>query len=587
MKSTSLAKFLIMVVFAFTTLGASMSVWRLSFVQALEQTAQRGEADLSLASDRLIAQLRRYQELVVLMADHPHLNAMMNGAFDPLAQERAQDLLLAAADKTAAVSLFFVRKDGEIVASAHQQLPENIETSGYFKRAMDGALGVSHGFSDKLNKRLFYFAAPSFGSDSQVQAALVVAVDIERIEAEWRGGRPTVFFVDDVNSVFISNRSELLFWTRPEGDVGLIPSGQDPLPFEYYDVSGREIWRINWGAYVPQDALHLTVALPILQMTGEALVDAAPARRLAWLQAAVVAAIFSVLGAIAVFTYERRRTLARANAELEQKVIERTEELSQTNAHLRTEIVERQDAETALKRAQNDLIQAGKLSALGQMSAGISHELNQPLLVIQQYAENGAKFLEKGKPETTRNNLEQISAMAARMSRIIKNLRSFARNESEPMGQVDVVGVIATALELTQTHLKRLNVDVHWSAPDHSIYVRAGEVRLGQVIVNLITNAADAMSTSPTRTLTISVTQSDRIRIMVQDTGPGIDQPDKIFEPFYTTKQVGASEGMGLGLSISYGLIQSFGGVIVGENTKTGARFIVELEPWALKEMAD
>ena len=89
-------------------------------------------------------------------------------------------------------------------------------------------------------------------------------------------------------------------------------------------------------------------------------------------------------------------------------------------------------------------MQAGKLSALGQMSAGISHELNQPLMAIQQFAENGAAFLERGKPEVARENLGRISALAARAARIIKNLRAFARNESEPMGRVDLVQVIDT-----------------------------------------------------------------------------------------------------------------------------------------------
>lgn len=584
MTSLARTRFIILLMIALTTLGASMSVWRFGLVQALEQTARRGEADLALASDRLLAQLRRYQELVVLMADHPHLDALMNGAFDPIALERAQELLLRAADKTAAVSLFFVRQDGEIIASAHANLPENIKDSGYFNRAMDGALGVSHGYSNTLNKRLFYFAAPSFAADKRVQAALVVALDIDRIEAEWRGGRPTVFFVDDLNSVFISNRSELLLWTRSEGQIGLTPKNQS-ADFSHKKIAGYEVWITDWGAYVPKEALHLTVELPTIQMIGEALVDVAPAYRIAWLQALIIAAFVFVVGGVALFTFERRRALARANAILEQRVVERTEELSLTNEILRTEIVERQEAEAALKRAQNDLVQAGKLSALGHMSAGISHELNQPLMVIQQYAENGAKFLDKGKPETAKQNLTQISAMASRMSRIIKNLRAFARNESEPMDKVDVVQVIEASLELTQAHLRQLGVRVQWSPPATAIYAKAGEVRLGQVVVNLITNAADAMGNSNRRDITIGLSQDDHVLITVQDTGPGIDQPDKIFEPFYTTKKVGAAEGMGLGLSISYGLVQSFGGNIRGENTQNGARFSVELAPWNKKDV--
>lgn len=570
-------------VFVLSIASASMAVWRFSFIQALDQVAQKGQADLALASDRLIAQLRRYQELVVLTADHPDLTALVNQRPTLEAQDRAQNLLLSAADKTAAVSLFYVTRKGDVIASANTDLPDGIETSAYFERALDGALGVAHDYSTKLDKRLFYFASPSFGSDRRVQAVLVVAVDVERIEAEWRGGQQTVFFVDDVKTVFISNRSELLFWTRPEGEVGLVPNEGGRKKFEVQTIRDREIWYVDWGDYVPRDALHLTVDLPSFQLFGEALVDLTQARRLAWLQALVVAAIFTVLGAVALLTFERRRALASANAELERKVKTRTNELSRTNEQLRSEIVERQEAEAALKRAQADLVQAGKLSALGQMSAGISHELNQPLMVIQQYAENGSKLLEKGKPETAQSNLTQISAMAARMSRIIKNLRAFARNESEPMGKVDAVQVVETALELTQPYLKRSDVSVTWNKPNTPIFVHAGEVRLGQVLINLVTNAVDAMAQSPERGLHISIETGARVAISVADTGPGIDQPEKIFEPFYTTKQIGSSEGMGLGLSISYGLIQSFGGNIIGENTPTGAKFTVELDLWGQK----
>ena len=125
--------------------------------------------------------------------------------------------------------------------------------------------------------------------------------------------------------------------------------------------------------------------LPQIGMVGEILVDVAPAQRLAGLQAAAVAAIVLALGAMLVLAIERRRTLAEANAVLESRVEARTRALSATNMRLTREVQERQEAEAALKRAQEDLVQAGKLSALGQMSAGISHELNQPLMAIRQY----------------------------------------------------------------------------------------------------------------------------------------------------------------------------------------------------------
>ncbi|WP_289082716.1 ATP-binding protein, partial [uncultured Sulfitobacter sp.] len=249
---------------------------------------------------------------------------------------------------------------------------------------------------------------------------------------------------------------------------------------------------------------------------------------------------------------------------------------------------EREEAQAALRRAQADLVQAGKLSALGQMSAGISHELNQPLMAIRSFAENAVQFLERDRPDRTAENLTRISQMADRMARIIQNLRAFARQESVPQTRVDVTRVVASAVELTQSYLRDAGVTLDYQPANAPVWVRGGEVRLGQVFVNLITNAVDAMSSSDTKRLSITIDPADPVRVQFRDTGPGIEMPDKVFDPFYTTKSVGktvgggaegAMGGMGLGLSISYGIVQSFGGGIRGTNLDAGgAMFSVTLE---------
>jgi two-component system C4-dicarboxylate transport sensor histidine kinase DctB len=346
-------------------------------------------------------------------------------------------------------------------------------------------------------------------------------------------------------------------------------------------VGPHEIWHLDWGPYLPRRALHLVRDLPVIGLTAEALVDVAPARRLASLQAASVAAICLAFGALLFLATERRRALAEANAVLESRVQERTRELTEANAHLHREIAERQEAEAALKQAQADLIQAGKLSALGQMSAGISHELNQPLMAIRSFAENGAQFLERGRPEVAAENLTRISDLARRMGRIIKNLRAFSRQESEAAGRVDLVAVLDSVVDLTGARLRRDGVTLHLDRPAHPVWVRGGEVRLGQVFVNLVANAADAMAGQEGGAIWISISDGAPLTVTVRDSGPGIDMPDKVFDPFYTTKPIGASEGMGLGLSISYGIVQSFGGAIHGGNSPGGgALFTVQLERW-------
>ncbi len=557
--------------FVLLVAAAAAGVWRYGYFQALDQVARQGRSDLALASDRLTGQLQRYRELAVLVADHPSVGAALAGEDT----EAAERLFLEIADKTAAEDIVLADASGHVMARARAGAA-TFDIAQLVGRAAQGALGWGNGRTGS-GARVFAYAAPVFDGQARVVGAIVVTADLAGIEWDWVGSNPAVFFTDDRDRVFITNRSEIVFWQRPENAPGLVPAEGAPLPFDSYNLGQHEVWNMGWGPYLPQSALHLVRPLPVIGMTGEALVDVAPARRLATLQAAAVAGLCLAFGMLLFLATERRRTLAEANAQLEARVAERTAALSDSNAQLRREAEEREEAQAALARAQADLVQAGKLSALGQMSAGLSHELNQPLMAIQSFAENGVQFLDRGKPERAGENLGRISDMAHRMGRIIKNLRAFARQESEPAVRVDLGAVLRSAVELTNPRLRQEDVTLIFDAPETPIWVSGGEVRLGQVFVNLISNAVDAMADQPVRRLHIGI---DGPTVSIRDTGPGIAVPDRVFDPFYSTKEVGASEGMGLGLSISYGIIQTFGGEIRGGNGPEGAEFIVELQPW-------
>ncbi|KAJ55487.1 hypothetical protein ACMU_12400 [Actibacterium mucosum KCTC 23349] len=559
------------------TAAFSAGVWRFAFQSALVQLAERGESDLLLASDRLLGELQQYREIAVLTADRTEMLPALSGQ----SAEAAHRVLQKTGDKTGTLEMRLVRADGRVVASSERNInpvDRDRSDSPAFLRAMQGALGAHHARVEGVAGRAYTFSAPVFGA-GLVIGVVEVDVDAWQVEAEWLSDPEPVLFTDAAGVVFISNRTELLLRTRGQGSENPSTFGYKseelrPFPaFRPRQVGGYELWQIDGGPYLPEQALHLTRELPTIRMTGELLLNTQPATRIAALQSLVAGAVALIFGGALLLVSERRRALsirleveAAANAELERRVAERTAEL---------------------KQAQNDLVQASKLSALGQMSAGISHELNQPLMAIQSFADNGAAFLERGNTGKASDNLGRIAQMAARMARIIKNLRAFARNESEPMGRVDLVAVIAQAIEITEARLARDGITLDWQPPKGTVLAYGGEVRLGQVFVNLITNAADAMMDMEPRAITITLTASDRLRVTIRDTGPGISEPDKIFDPFYSTKAVGSSEGMGLGLSISYGLVQSFGGNIRGENAPGGgAAFTVELERWRSKVAA-
>lgn len=577
---------LVLLLVLMTCLAAGL-VWRVSYVRELGQLAKRARAEEQLILDRLLADLQRYRDQAVALADDPRLGASRQvqhtQSQTPNERQTEADLFLrSVADKTSALAIYHLGRDGQVLAGSRVTRPHGIRKSAYFQRAMDGALGSDYGFDPAFNQRVFYFASPSFDKTGKVQGVLLVLVDVEMIEAGWRGAELGMMLLDGTGRIFMSNRSELLGMRLDSTACGLLNDEGKVFDCKVSGSAALPEWKLDWGPYLPARAMPLFFSLARINMTGLALADVAPARQIARLQALVTAALMSFFELLLAWALMRRRTLAEANELLERRVEGRTQALTRSNKALRGQIRERQEAESALRKAQADLVQAGKLSALGQMSAGISHELNQPLMAIQQFAENGRLLMDRGKASAVRENLTRIEELSARAARIIRNLRAFARNESEPAGRVDLGKVIQTVIELSEARLQAGGVTLEWTPPAQPVLVRAGEVRLGQVFVNLINNAIDAMSGVSERRISITLSQEPGPMVTIRDTGPGIADPERLFEPFYSTKEVSDTDGMGLGLSISYGLVQSFGGNIRGENAKGGgAVFTIELEPWS------
>jgi two-component system C4-dicarboxylate transport sensor histidine kinase DctB len=556
-------------------------VFAFAYRAEMDQAAARGETSLALAADRLTTALQRYRELGVILADHPAVLSVVvahpEDAFDDIQTidaryTNAADLLQKMSDRTGAQSLMLVGAGGRVLASTadtfEAYLPPNAKAA--FDRAMNGALGVTH-FVDPAGRRRFIYAAPVFEPGRGAKGAVIVNVDVALIEWSWPADPTAVFFTDNDGVVFVSNRSELI----------LKGGGYEALPIRSSKtIDSHDIWSLSAGRYLPARALHLSRPLPIVDLTGELLLDLAPVRRLAFLQAGAAATLGFALAGFLILAAIRRRALAQINTELEVRVASRTEALEVANRDLTHEVHEREEAEAQLKRAQADLVQAGKLTALGEMSAGISHELNQPLMAIRSFSENAQTFLERGKQDRAADNLIRISELSRRMGRIIKNLRAFARQENEAVTSVDLAAVVDAALEMTTGKLNEVGARIEWEAL-HGIFVRGGDVRLQQVVVNLLSNAADSVKGKAIKDIKIILLSGDPVVLTVADTGAGIVEPEKIYDPFYTTKEIGAAAGMGLGLSISYGLIQSFGGQIKAKNRTDrkdgGAIFTIEL----------
>ncbi|MDE3079920.1 MAG: sensor histidine kinase [Paracoccaceae bacterium] len=582
--------------------GFSAAVFAYGLRGGLDRLAEGARAELAQASDQLTGQLQRFRQLAVLLTDHPTLAplAAANGG-DPAA---ANALLRKVADRTGSEAVMLLGRTGRVLASSSPADVGRLDRAdgAAFQSAMHGTLGFSHAVEGAAARRVFLYAAPLYSAAGPVIGVVVVRLDASQIEAPSRGDAQSVFFSDALGVVFVSNRSELLFRHRapgptPYASFGLTypPGLIRPFPaISRHTFGGHALWLVDGGPYLPRLALHLTQPLPVVAMQSEILVNALPTVLVATLQAAVAAALCLFFGAILLVVGERRRALsqrleteARLTAQLERRVGERTRELSEAVDRLQREVAERMEAEAALKTAQAELLRAGKLSALGQMSAGISHELNQPLMAIRSYAENGAAFLTRGKPDKAAENLTRIGDLAHRMGRIIRNLRAFARQEVEGVTAIDLGAVVAAALEITEPRLRQEGVILDYLPPAVPVPVRGGEVRLQQVVLNILANALDAMASREDRRLRLAIHPGAPTRFTCADSGTGIAEPERIFDPFYSTKEVGQAEGMGLGLAISDRIIQSFGGRILARNRpEGGAEFTVELVAAAASEAA-
>ncbi|MCP5072954.1 MAG: sensor histidine kinase [Rhodobacteraceae bacterium] len=552
--------------------------WAFAYRDALTQLTRTGSVQLEQATDRLLVQLDRFRQLPSILATHP----LVRDALEPFADPaKVNKFLLKTADVTGAFDIYVLNAKGTTVASSNFDMPRNFIGRNYafrpyYKDAINGGLGFFHALGTSSGERGFFFAGPIRDRESKPVGVVVVKVDLEALEVVWRADPHIVMFYDENGVVFLSNRNELIFqmYGYETADLKAMNTlrqypaeGLSALPdHDVVQVFGHTLWRTPNHRSFPATALALTDAVPQIDMTAQVFLNVEDAQAQAQLQTILAAALLGLVSIALYALWQRRQRLAdrlaieeQANLELEARVERRTHQLHQ---------------------AQDDLVQASKLSALGEMSAGISHELNQPLAAIQNFAENGKILLDRDRKPEVADNLGQITELTNRMDRIIRNLRAFARKEPEPMTRVDVVGVIEDAIKLSDIRAKNENVTIRFSPDAPEAWVMGGGVRLQQVVLNLISNAMDAMRGQDSRSIEITISHdSDLTFVSVRDTGPGLNKPDKIFEPFYTTKSVDSGHGLGLGLSISYGIVQSFGGDIKGaSHPDGGAVFTVGLK---------
>lgn len=577
----------------------ALSVAMLPHLERLfvDEVRERNEAALRLAVEGLSGTLSRFEAFPALIAERPALAELLERPQDEALRVRVSAQFSEDTRALGASDVYLMDRTGlTIAASSYLKdrsfVGRSFDYRPYFADAVKGGLGRFFALGTTSRERGYYYAAPVLRGD-EVLGVVAVKFTVEEFEAAWQGGENDLLVSDLDNIVFMSNRPDWHFRTlQPldrEARARIERDRQYPLerlePLDHVTSS-------RWGGEVidiagaPSPFLVSRLPIPEAGWQVHVLTPVAPA--LAQARVALLAVLLAllVLAMVGLVIRQRRlRLLDRIETQrtqqdvLERRVAERTGDLNEANQQLTLEVQERRATETRLKTTQQELIQAGKLAALGQMSAALSHEFNQPLAAIKSYSDNAATFLERGRLPETGENLQRISRLVDRMAEISQHLRSFARRPKDQTGPVPLAAALDDALALVDMRLRQQNAVVARDIPEGEVWVTGGRVRLVQVIVNLLTNALDAMTgmTDPRIEISLSQDASDAV-LRVRDHGPGLagDAMGQAFDPFFTTKDPG--KGLGLGLSISYNIVRDFDGRLeVANHPEGGAVFTLSL----------
>ncbi|MGB0631423.1 MAG: sensor histidine kinase [Alphaproteobacteria bacterium] len=563
-----------------------------SFV--LTDIGQRSDSFLNLVAGNVRGELAKFQYQPRLLAFESSLVKALSNEASSDDVQAANEFLIRSNDVSGAAATFLLDVSGRTVAASDGSIGRNYSYRPYFRQAMQGSLGRDFALDPTTGERSYYFAHP-IRSETAVLGAVAIKVPIDLLEPGWLSPAHKILVLDGDGIVFLSSHPDWRFHSiRPLSDKArnrLILSrtyGTRDIPA--IPVTGESTdnlisiqdppWQNRAGRKKGPSTTYLTRSRSLNEIGWQVLIlsDTKSVGQQINIWSAIVAFMMASILLFAANIYQRRRRYAErlalqdaAKEELEAQVKARTADLTSANLQLRSEISERQKTETRLRQTQAELVQATKMAALGQMSAGLSHELNQPLGAIRSYADNARTFLERAQTSLAAKNLASISELTERMGRIIKNLRTYSREEPVALRTVSVNDAISETRSLMDSRLQAEDVSVDIRVPDKELSATGGAVRLQQILVNLISNALDAMHDTGDKHLTISASETEEtVTITVRDNGPGIpaDNFDKLFDPFFSTKEVG--EGMGLGLSITFGIVRQFGGEMNAANHPDG-----------------
>ncbi|MGO4909083.1 ATP-binding protein [Pseudorhodobacter sp. W20_MBD10_FR17] len=547
------------------TLALCAALLTYHFTHRASEAALRVQLDQSLilTARAVETEIARFGSLPGIAAQDARILAALATPQDPANQAIANRYLAKVGQMSGAAQLFLMGSDGTTIAASNYDTDQslvgkNYSFRPYFQSAMQGEHGRFYAIGVTTGLPGYFLSSPvNYGSGT---GALVVKVDLTPLQATWSRAGLSMAITDQDGVAFLSGAPEWLY--RPT-----LPLGSETLArirasrtYDGVDLAPSQAILTAPDRAISAQGPVLIRTRPLTDdgwtlLTGAPLAPVTTTATLSAFGAALLALLATGLAKIA---HQRRQLVAlrlRQNALLEVRVNERTRDL----AH---EVQARRQTEAELRAAQEGLIHSEKMAALGRMSAAIVHEISQPLAAMEATLGAAEIALPLGQ-EKTQTRIATARGLIRRMQRTTKHLKSFSRKEHGELALIDVSQTVENALELIAPRAKSIGIAPAFILPDQPLFIRAGAIRMEQVLVNLLLNALDAVEGQPAAQITITAEQTvTTTTIRVTDSGTGIAAADlpRVAEPFFSTKITG--EGLGLGLSISQAIVQEFGGEI-------------------------
>ncbi|WP_029873323.1 ATP-binding protein [Rhizobium leguminosarum] len=580
------------------SLWASGEIGRHRAEAALEEQA-RMDSRLNAALLRTV--LEKYRALPFVLSQDAALAAALAGN-DAGAFERLSQKLENLAAGTKAAVIYVIDKDGMAVSASNWREPTSFVGNDYrFREYFQGAVerGQAEHFAlGTISKKPGLYISQRISGSNGLLGVVVVKVEFDDVEADWNASNTPSYVVDERGIVLITSIPSWRFMTigriaeerltaiRESLQFGDAPL--QPLPLDMVRNLGDGLDVV--GIVMPGDAgktsfLDVATSVPATGWHLQHLVALGPSVD-AGIREARMLALLILLPLVAgtAFLLRRRHVITlrisseqRAREELERRVAERTLDLSQARDRLQAEIIGHKSTEQKLQAVQQDLVQANRLAILGQVAAGVAHEINQPVATIRAYADNARTFLDRGQTAPAGENLESIAALTERIGSITEELKTFARKgrgSAAPTGLKDVIeGAVMLLRSRFAGRMDTLDIDL----PPAELQVMGNRIRLEQVLINLLQNALEAVApkAGEGRVEIRTSTDAGMVTVTVADNGPGIPPEIRkgLFTPFNTSKE----SGLGLGLVISKDIVGDYGGRMEVLSDSSGTRFIVQL----------